>query len=189
MEGSALFQIYQAFASAEETLKLRTLYAAGISWADAKQMLFERIDSEIAPMRARYEHLVSHPQELEAVLQAGAAKARERATPLLRDLRQAVGLRNLASVSANAKKDRKASLPSFKQYREADGLFYFKFVDAQGRLLVQSKGFASPREAGQCVAAMKQAQSLPANGEVQLGEGIAAQQVQQALRELADMEN
>ena len=189
VEGSALFQIYQAFASAEETLKLRTLYAAGISWADAKQMLFERIDSEIAPMRARYEHLVSHPQELEAVLQAGAAKARERATPLLRDLRQAVGLRNLASVSANAKKDRKASLPSFKQYREADGLFYFKFVDAQGRLLVQSKGFASPREAGQCVAAMKQAQSLPANGEVQLGEGIAAQQVQQALRELADMEN
>ena len=140
-------------------------------------------------MRARYEHLVSHPQELEAVLQAGAAKARERATPLLRDLRQAVGLRNLASVSASAKKDRKASLPSFKQYREADGLFYFKFVDAQGRLLVQSKGFASPREAGQCVADMKQAQSLPANGEVQLGEGIAAQQVQQALRELADMEN
>lgn len=188
VEGSALFQIYQAFASAEETQKLRQLYAAGISWADAKQMLFERIDSEIAPMRARYEHLVSHPQELESVLQAGAAKARARATPLLRALRDAVGLRNLATVAIAAKKDRKTSIPSFKQYREADGLFYFKFVDAQGRLLVQSKGFASPREAGQCVAAMKAEKALPA-GQGQLAEGIAAQQVVQALRELADTEN
>ena len=188
VEGSALFQIYQAFASAEETQKLRQLYAAGISWADAKQMLFERIDSEIAPMRARYEHLVSHPQELESVLQAGAAKARARATPLLRALRDAVGLRNLATVATAAKKDKKASIPSFKQYREADGLFYFKFVDAQGRLLVQSNGFASPREAGQCVAAMKSEKALPA-GQGQLAEGIAAQQVEQALRELADTEN
>jgi len=187
VEGSALFQIYQAFASAEETRKLRQLYAAGISWADAKQMLFERIDGEIAPMRARYEHLVSHPQELEAVLQAGAAKARERATPLLRDLRQAVGLRNLATVAASAKKDKKASVPSFKQYRE-DGLFYFKFVDAQGRLLVQSTGFASPREAGQCVAAMKATRAVPM-GQGQLAQGVAAQQVELALRELADTEN
>ena len=55
-EGSALFQIYQAFASAQETQKLRQAYAEGISWADAKQLLFERIDREIAPMRERYEH-------------------------------------------------------------------------------------------------------------------------------------
>jgi tryptophanyl-tRNA synthetase len=188
VEGSALFQIYQAFASAEETRKLRQLYAAGISWADAKQMLFERVDSEIAPMRARYEHLVNHPQELEAVLQAGAAKARERATPLLRDLRQAVGLRNLATVAASAKKDKKAGVPSFKQYREADGLFYFKFVDAQGRLLVQSTGFASPREAGQCVATMKAAKALP-TGQGELAQGVATQQVELALRELSDTEN
>jgi tryptophanyl-tRNA synthetase len=101
-EGSALFQIYQAFASAEETRKLRQAYAEGIAWSDAKQLLFERIDSEIAPMRERYEHLVAHPQELEEILQAGAAKARARATPLLRELRQAVGLRNLASAAGGA---------------------------------------------------------------------------------------
>src|SRR5688572_6171466 len=60
-EGSALFQIYQAFASAEETQQLRKAYADGIAWSEAKQMLFDRIDREIAPMRERYEHLVSHP--------------------------------------------------------------------------------------------------------------------------------
>jgi tryptophanyl-tRNA synthetase len=152
-EGSALFQIYQAFASAQETQQLREAYAAGIAWSDAKQLLFERIDREIAPMREKYEHLVSHPQELERILQSGAAKARERAAALLRELRQAVGLRNLASVATGARKDKgKSSLPAFKQYREGDGLFYFKFVDAQGRLLLQSAGFASPKEAGQFIA-------------------------------------
>jgi tryptophanyl-tRNA synthetase len=204
VEGSALFQVYQAFASAEETQKLRQLYAEGIAWADAKQLLFERIDREIGPMRARYEHLVSHPQELEDVLQAGAAKARARAVPLMRELRDAVGLRSLgpvthtssgalvaagAVVSGTAARKAKTTLPSFKQYREPDGLFYFKFVDAQGRLLVQSTGFASPREAGQCVAAMKHAKMLPAQGLVQLGDGASAEQVAQALRELADSEN
>jgi tryptophanyl-tRNA synthetase len=189
VDGSALFQVYQAFASAEETQKLRQLYAEGIAWADAKQLLFERIDSEIGPMRARYDHLVSHPQELEDVLKAGAEKARARAVPLMRELRDAVGLRSLASVAGSTKKDKKASVPSFKQYREADGLFYFKFTDAQGRVLVQSKGFASPREAGQCIASMKQAQALPASDVAQLAEGASAELVAQALRELADSEN
>src|SRR3954466_12053231 len=68
VEGSALFQIYQAFASPEETQKLRALYASGIAWSDAKQLLFDRIDAEIGPMRARYEHLVANPAELERIL-------------------------------------------------------------------------------------------------------------------------
>ncbi len=190
VEGSALFQIYQAFASAQETAKLRQAYAEGISWADAKQVLFERIDREIAPMRERYQHLVDHPQELEAILQAGAAKARARATPLLREMRHAVGLRNLATVAGSGKKDKaKAALPSFKQYREADGLFYFKLVDAQGRLLLQSTGFASPREAGQCIAALKQSKALPANGPAVPADGVSSDQVVQALRELSDTAN
>lgn len=188
-EGSALFQIYQAFASPEETAKMRELYAQGISWADAKQMLFDRIDREIAPMRARYDHLVAHPDELEAILQAGAAKARARAQPLLRELRHAVGLRNLASAAGGAKKDKaKAALPSFKQYRENDGLFYFKFVDAQGKLLVQSQGFASPKEAGQFIAQLKAQQALPAAGPA-AEQGVGAEEVAAALKALADAGN
>jgi tryptophanyl-tRNA synthetase len=186
-EGSALFQIYQAFASAEETQALRQAYADGIAWSDAKQVLFERIDREIAPMRARYEHLVAHPDELERILLAGAARARERAMPLLREMRHAVGLRNLASAAGGAKKEKaKAALPSFKQYREDDGRFYFKFVDAQGRVLVQSAGFASPKEAGRCIAAMKQSQQLPAAAEARLADGVAAEQAMAALKALAE---
>jgi hypothetical protein len=36
-----------------------------------------------------------------------------------------------------------------------DGLHYFKLVEPGGRVLLQSKGFASPREAGQAVAALR----------------------------------
>ena len=188
-EGSALFQIYQAFATPQETQKLRELYAAGIAWSDAKQLLFERIAAEVGPMRARYEHLVSHPGELERILQAGAAKARARATPLIRELREAVGLRNLATAAGSAKKEKaKAALPSFKQYRESDGLFYFKFVDAQGRLLLQSAGFASPKEAGQCIAGLKAARSL-AGVPAETAQGVSAEQVAAALQELADSGN
>jgi len=151
-EGSALFQIYQAFATPAETAQLRQAYADGIAWAEAKTVLFERIDREIAPLREAYESLMRHPERLEELLLAGAAKARAIATPFTVKLRHAVGLRDLRTQSGD-KKDKagKTALPSFKQYREADGRFYFKFVDAQGKLLLQSDGFASPKEAGQAV--------------------------------------
>src|SRR5574343_1775255 len=45
-EGSALFQLYQAFASTEETQGFAKAYAEGIAWGDAKQLLFERLDRE-----------------------------------------------------------------------------------------------------------------------------------------------
>ncbi len=155
-EGSALFQIYQAFASGEETQALRKAYADGIAWGDAKEMLLERVDREIAPMRATYQDLMNNPAKIEAILLAGAAKARQQATPFMATLRNAVGLRKLGDqAQATTQKASKTALPSFKQYREADGQFRFKFVDAQGRLLLQSLGFASPKDAGQAIAALQ----------------------------------
>jgi tryptophanyl-tRNA synthetase len=155
-EGSALFQIYQAFASAEETSAFAQAFADGIAWGAAKEQLFERIDREIAPMRARYEHLMAHPQEVEALLHAGAAKARAVATPFMARLRQAVGLRSLASSATGPAKTAKLAAASFKQYREKDGQFYFKLVDAKGALLLQSLGFESPKQAGVAIALIKQ---------------------------------
>jgi tryptophanyl-tRNA synthetase len=155
-EGSALFQIYQAFASAEETATMARAYADGIGWGDAKQMLFERIDREIAPMREHYQSLIDNPAQMDKILLAGADKARQLATPFMRELRHAVGLRALSSgTTSNTAKETKTAVPSFKQYREKDGLFYFKLVDAQGQLLLQSKGFASPKEAGQTIARLQ----------------------------------
>ncbi len=95
-QGSALFQIYQAFAAPEETAALRHAYEEGIGWGDAKQLLFERIDREIAPMREQYQALIADPVRIEKTLMAGAEKARAKARPFLLELRRAVGLRSLA---------------------------------------------------------------------------------------------
>jgi tryptophanyl-tRNA synthetase len=187
VEGSALFQIYEAFASREETDTLRQAYADGISWADAKQMLFERIDREISPMRERYDALVNNPAEIERILLRGADKARALAAPLMAQLKDAVGLRNLASQpQAAKKKSAKAALPSFKQFREADGLHYFKLVDAGGRLLAQSAGFASPQEAGRAVAQLKAGESARLGEALQLADGVSPQDLAAAIAALAN---
>lgn len=155
-EGSALFQIYQAFATEEETAALRQAYADGIAWGDAKNILFERIDQEIAPMRAAYEDYMAHPEKVEALLFAGADKARAIATPFMTRLRSAVGLRRLsASTQPQAAKADKVALASFKQYREKDGQFYFKLAAADGEVLLQSKAFDSGKVAGQTIAQLQ----------------------------------
>ena len=156
-EGSALFQLYQAFATPEQTAAMRSTFAEGIAWGDAKHQLFVVIDAEIAPMRERYNALIANPTRIETILQAGAVKARAIATPLLRELRHAVGLRNLGSVlpaQSNASNE-KPALPVFKQYREKDGKFYFKLSHANGDVLLQSRGFDNPREAGAFLAKIK----------------------------------
>lgn len=157
-EGSALFQIYQAFATPQETAELAQAYADGIAWGDAKQRLFERIDREIAPMRATYDTLMAHPERVERLLRDGALKARAIATPFTQSLRQAVGLRTLSAPTADRtpSKEAKAALPTFKQYRESDGLFYFKLSDARGRTLLQSGGFSSPRDAADRLRAVRE---------------------------------
>ncbi len=189
VEGSALFQIYQAFASAEETQGLRQAYAEGISWGEAKNVVFERIDQEIAPMRATYQSLISNPAQIESILQTGAAKARAIATPFMRQLRQAVGLRNLSSQNNQTSKSTKVVLPVFKQFREADGQFYFKLQSADGHLLLQSSGFAAARTAGQCIATL-QTQGISALADmanlVHLEQGVENADIEQALQALRE---
>ncbi|MGQ2980411.1 MAG: tryptophan--tRNA ligase [Polaromonas sp.] len=189
-EGSALFQIYQAFASAQETTALRQAFADGIAWGDAKQTLFERIDREVAPMREHYQALISHPETIETTLLAGADKARQLATPFMRELRQAVGLRKLvaAPTPAARPKSAKTSLPVFKQYRESDGKFHFKLLDAQGGLLLQSHGFDSPREAGQVIGQLQTGGALALaelRAKLQPVQGVSDQAITAALHLLA----
>ncbi|MFZ3119767.1 MAG: tryptophan--tRNA ligase [Variovorax sp.] len=156
-EGSALFQIYQAFADADETAALRQAYADGIAWGDAKQLVFERIDREVGPMRAHYDALINDPAQIERILLAGAEKARALSQPFIARLRHAVGLRRLeAPAAATHRKAAKVARPSFKQYRESDGQFYFKLLDAHGDLLLQSLAFASPQDAGRAIGRLQQ---------------------------------
>jgi len=189
-EGSALFQLYQAFASAEETAQMRQAYAEGIGWGDAKQKLFECIDAQIAPMRERYEALVARPADIEAILRDGAWRLREKyAIPFLAELREAVGLRDLSKQpQVGAKAAAKSASPSFKQYRDSDNRFYFKFLDGDGRLLVQSSGFDSPKEAGQLIAVLKRSDRADAMETPEINVLVPVQDVLAALQQLREAE-
>ncbi|AWV06340.1 hypothetical protein C9I47_0618 [Lysobacter maris] len=198
-EGSALFQLYQAFAGAEETAAMRQAFADGIGWGDAKQALFERIDLEISPLREKYQALIADPARIELTLREGAVRLRETyAAPLLKRVREAVGLRDLSKVEAVAEQTaEKVAAPVFKQYREADGRFYFKLVQGD-RVLLQSEGHASPRDAGQLVAKLKQSAGAEVHHVLDkgvhlgkalvghLGEGVVVEELVEVLGRFAE---
>ena len=179
-DNSNVFQLYQAFANAEDAAAMRQAFADGIAWGEAKARLFERIDREVAPLRERYETLIARPDVIEQQLRDGAQRLRATyATPLLARLREAVGLRDLSrAFAADGIKAARATAPSFKQYRDVDGRFYFKLVDGE-RVLLQSVGFEAARNAGQLIGRLKQGGAaalhhLDATG-VHMGEELIGQ--------------
>lgn len=90
---STVFQIWQAFATPEQTTQMRQAFAEGIAWGEAKKQLFELINGQLGEARERYEALLANPAHIEEVLQAGAQKARGYSQPLLEKLRAAVGIK------------------------------------------------------------------------------------------------
>lgn len=94
-ETSPVFQIWQAFATAEQTAYMREQFAAGIAWGEAKKQLFELINGQLAEARDKYETLLANPAHIEEVLQKGAEKARAYSKPLLEKVREAVGIRKI----------------------------------------------------------------------------------------------
>jgi tryptophanyl-tRNA synthetase len=97
-ETCTLFQIYQAFASAEETAAIRARYAQGIGWGEMKQLLFEYLNARLREPRQRYQELLEAPDHIEQILKRGAVRAREYSAPFLQELRRAVGIRPLGSL-------------------------------------------------------------------------------------------
>jgi tryptophanyl-tRNA synthetase len=167
----ALFTIFRAFASAAETAAFRQALQDGLGWGEAKQVLYERIEADVAPMRERYEALMADPAAIETTLRQGAQKARAIATPKLAALREVLGLRAMTTTPAPAARSKvvpkQGRLPRFASFRDTDGSFRFRLFSADGEELLLSKPFADPKAAG---ALQKQIKAL--------GAGAAVLQVQ-----------
>jgi len=163
-DAAHLYTLYRAFAAPAETADFRARLQEGLGWGEAKQVLCERVERDLAPMRERYAQLMAHADRIEDILQAGAAKARRIAQPFMAELRDAVGLRALrgpAAAPAGKGKDRKAAgrLARFVSFRDDDGRFRFRLLAADGEELLRSEPFADPKTAG---AVMRRLQgSLP----------------------------
>ena len=163
----ALFTIFRAFASDAETAAFRQALLDGIGWGEAKQVLYERIETDVAPMRERYEALMADPSAIETILQQGAQKARAIATPKLAALREVLGLRAMTTAPAPAAGSKAApkqgKMPRFASFRDADGSFRFRLFSAEGEELLLSKSFADPKAGG---ALQKQIRTLGAGAAV-----------------------
>ena len=79
-----IFQLYKHFANV--SLDTR------IGWGDAKQKLFEAINTAIKPMRERYNYLMANYAEVEKILSDGAVRARQVAQVTLARVRKAIGV-------------------------------------------------------------------------------------------------
>jgi tryptophanyl-tRNA synthetase len=91
-DDSTVFQIWAAFASADETAQMRREFENGIAWGEAKKRLFELVNEELAGARERYEQLLGDPGHIESVLQKGAERAREYSVQLMKKVRAGVGI-------------------------------------------------------------------------------------------------
>ncbi|GAB2517814.1 tryptophan--tRNA ligase [Microbulbifer agarilyticus] len=92
---STVFQIWQAFATKEQTAEMRQAFADGIAWGEAKKQLFELINGQVGEARERYDALLANPAQIEVELEKGAEKARAYSAPFLKKLREAVGIRKI----------------------------------------------------------------------------------------------
>jgi tryptophanyl-tRNA synthetase len=189
-DSTALTALFDAFASAAEREAFRADLRAGLAWGEAKQRVVQQVEAQLGPLRARYAELMAHPEHIEDTLQRGAAKARAVAAPKLAQLRQAVGLRRMQAqapaAAAPTKATGSAPLPTFKQYREADGRFYFKLQSHDGVLLLQSTAFDEGRAAGAWVKRLKtEGAAALTDAPVVHAPGVAREQVEAALAALA----
>ncbi len=152
---SALFAIYQAFATEAETTALADAMAQGLAWGEVKSRLADLVESKIAPARERYQALLANPAEVEAILMAGAAKVRLESAPFMARLRDAVGLRSLNSLVPQTPKAESKKTAKLTTFKDSEG-FRFKLVAADQKVvLLESIAFDDARSCGQMMAALK----------------------------------
>ena len=90
--------LLELFCDETELEQIREWYRTGqrdgspFGWGHAKTLLAEKIDAHFAPARARREHYLAHPEEVEAILQRSAERARKIARETVDACRRACGL-------------------------------------------------------------------------------------------------
>jgi len=88
-----VFNLYQLLAEPSDIQTMRSNYlAGGYGYGHAKQALFELICSKFANERTRYAYYMSNPMEVERILLEGAQRAKAVANPVLKRVRESLGL-------------------------------------------------------------------------------------------------
>jgi tryptophanyl-tRNA synthetase len=98
-DGCNVHALLKLFADEEELAKIDGYYASGsrdgqpFGYGHAKVLLKEKIEQHFADADARREHLLAHPEEVDAVLEQGKQRAETIARETLDRCKRACGLR------------------------------------------------------------------------------------------------
>jgi tryptophanyl-tRNA synthetase len=87
-----VFAIYQLVANENQVAAMRQNYEGGnYGYGHAKQALFELVCERFKTEREQYNYYISHLDEVNAILQQGAKKARTIADGVLTRVREKLG--------------------------------------------------------------------------------------------------
>jgi len=95
-KGCTVFDLYKSFASDEAISDFQQSYDDGISWGEAKEILFKLINKELEPIRNRYNDLVNDQDLINDLLNDGAKKARLIAKDKLSEIREVIGIKSIS---------------------------------------------------------------------------------------------
>jgi tryptophanyl-tRNA synthetase len=91
--GSLVVDLYSFFASASEVAAMKDdLRRGGYGWREAKEVLFEAVNAEIAGKRRAFVALRADERKLDAILEEGARRVRRVARATMSRVRAAIGI-------------------------------------------------------------------------------------------------
>jgi len=91
-----VFEMYKHFVDKKKTKNFEQMYSDGISWGEAKQMLFEIVNNELTPIRAKYDELLEDTNLINDLLSDGAKKVRIIAKEKILQVREAIGINKIS---------------------------------------------------------------------------------------------
>jgi len=90
-ENCIIFGLYKHFATTQEISALKKKYQEGIGWREAKEHLFEKIESFFKDKQELYESYRNNYIEIDKILKEGKEKARAVAIPFLKEIKKVIG--------------------------------------------------------------------------------------------------
>ena len=92
---NTLFSIYSSFATDAQIEDMKNKYEDGIGWGDAKNIVFNDLNDLIKPIRDKYLELESKKSDTEEILQTNAKEVRNHTQPLIKEVKELVGIKKL----------------------------------------------------------------------------------------------
>ncbi len=92
-EKDILFSLHKLFATQEELADLQKRYVSGeIGYKQSKELLFERAEAFIAPLRERRAAIAANPRKVMKIISTGTKKATKIANAKLEEVKKKIGV-------------------------------------------------------------------------------------------------